>query len=711
MTTDRPIHRSSAALAAVAALAILAAPRSAAAQSKSDAFAGKIPPVAGQLYQKKGRVELTATGNLSLNDAFFNKYFGGAKLGYHLTEYLSLAASFATGTTKQTGSAVVCPSNGGCGDATKQQLWQVPGDLKMVTGLEVAWAPIYGKLNIFSEKVAHFDLSVLAGGDWISHQEVVSATRAAELLTLGQEPGTEHHRRARGPRLPPVLHRGHRRPGRVQGLHLQGGCAELAGGRQGPQRPPEPALHRARHLGLLPVPQPSPALTAMARANTRLLPVLALLAVAPAAQAQLGIDLSGPGRRSPPRRSRGQAARHRRGAAAPAPAARRAPAPAPAAPAPAKPADEPAPVLDMGKVAPSAEAQSRLTAAKKLLDEKATETAALAFDRILREPSLRSVHDEARYQLGKALARLGLHHSALTTFDAILEKGPQASRFYGSSMEWLFYVGRRLDNEHPVLSRVAKHARDAFPPGYEDKFHFLLAKYEFERGRALQDAGRGQEAQAAWAEARRLVSMVREQAGAASPAKQGEAPDAPEGDLFAKARFVDGLVMYASGDDASAIEAFKQVVRITNPKRGRVADPELREQAFLQLARIHYQAPAEPLRHLLLREDAVGRRELAGGAVGGVLRPLPHRRLREDAREPAHAPVPVLQGRVLPRVLHPEVDRLLRELPLPRGALGPRDLHLGLRAGLRRVGPPHRHAAPQPGLLRARAGRTIAPAG
>jgi outer membrane beta-barrel protein len=191
MTTDRPIHRSSAALAAVAALAILAAPRSAAAQSKSDAFAGKIPPVAGQLYQKKGRVELTATGNLSLNDAFFNKYFGGAKLGYHLTEYLSLAASFATGTTKQTGSAVVCPSNGGCGDATKQQLWQVPGDLKMVTGLEVAWAPIYGKLNIFSEKVAHFDLSVLAGGDWISHQEVVSATRAAELLTLGQEPGTK----------------------------------------------------------------------------------------------------------------------------------------------------------------------------------------------------------------------------------------------------------------------------------------------------------------------------------------------------------------------------------------------------------------------------------------------------------------------------------------------------------------------------------------
>ena len=54
-------------------------PSAAAAQSKSDAFAGKIPPVSGQLYRKAGRFEVTATGNLSLNDAFFTKYFGGAE--------------------------------------------------------------------------------------------------------------------------------------------------------------------------------------------------------------------------------------------------------------------------------------------------------------------------------------------------------------------------------------------------------------------------------------------------------------------------------------------------------------------------------------------------------------------------------------------------------------------------------------------------------
>lgn len=189
MTTDGPIHRTSAALAALAALAILAAPRAAPAQSKSDAFAGKIPPVAGQLYQKKGRVELTATGNLSLNDAFFNKYFGGAKLGYHFTEYLSVSAGVATGATSQTGSAVVCPSNGGCGDAGEEQLWQVPGDLKLVTGLELAWSPIYGKLNLFAERVAHFDLSIMAGADWIRHAELVDGPQALRLAEAGQAPG------------------------------------------------------------------------------------------------------------------------------------------------------------------------------------------------------------------------------------------------------------------------------------------------------------------------------------------------------------------------------------------------------------------------------------------------------------------------------------------------------------------------------------------
>ncbi|WP_242361816.1 outer membrane beta-barrel domain-containing protein [Anaeromyxobacter sp. SG17] len=185
--TARRARSSVLALAALATLAV-AAPRAALAQTKADAFAGKIPPVSGQLYRKAGRVELTATGNLSLNDAFYSKYFGGLKLGYHFTEAWSLSVQGALGATRPTGSAVVCPKNSGCVDANDAMLLQVPGKLRRIVGAELAWAPVYGKLNVFAEKVAHFDLSILAGADLISHDEVLGPSDAGALAASGKDP-------------------------------------------------------------------------------------------------------------------------------------------------------------------------------------------------------------------------------------------------------------------------------------------------------------------------------------------------------------------------------------------------------------------------------------------------------------------------------------------------------------------------------------------
>jgi hypothetical protein len=342
----------------------------------------------------------------------------------------------------------------------------------------------------------------------------------------------------------------------------------------------------------------------------RLAVLLAALAAAPAVHAQLGIDLSAPQKEEQKPAKKQATAKKKKPAAKPAPKAAPAVPPAPAPepekpvePLPGEPLEQPAtrapaapaqelPALKIAPVDPKATAiaKERLAAAKKLLDEKATETAALAFDQILREPTFTEVHDEARYQRAKALVRMGLNYSALAAFDEILDRGPRGSRFYHSAMEWVFHVGRKLKNEQPVLNRVARHAQWGFPPSYEDRFHFLLAKYEFERGRALADAGRSADAKAAWAEARRLASLVRREAGAQPPVA-ADAPSAGEdaGDVFAKARFVDGLVLFAQGDDQASVDAFKEVVRLTNPKKGRHPDPELRELAFLQLARIHYQ--------------------------------------------------------------------------------------------------------------------------
>ncbi|HSM94011.1 MAG TPA: outer membrane beta-barrel domain-containing protein [Anaeromyxobacteraceae bacterium] len=174
MTRSRHVFGAFALAALVAAAAL---PRPAAA-SKADAFEGKIQPVSGQLYRKAGRVELTLGGDLSLNDAFFQKRFGDLKLGYHFTEWLSLSAHGAAGSAVSTSSTTVCPTGQACRPANEMQLNQVPGRIRSLAGLEVAWAPIYGKLNTFSEKVAHIDLSVLAGVDSIAHDEVLSTLQA-----------------------------------------------------------------------------------------------------------------------------------------------------------------------------------------------------------------------------------------------------------------------------------------------------------------------------------------------------------------------------------------------------------------------------------------------------------------------------------------------------------------------------------------------------
>ncbi len=171
------------ALVLAAALAAAAAPRAARA-SKADAFEGKVQPVSGQLYRKAGRFELTGGGLLSLNDAFFTKYFAGAKLGYHFNEYWSLHATFSSGAAAKTDSAVVCPVNRTCHAATQTELNQVPGRIDRIVGAELQFSPIYGKLNVFAERVVHFDLSVLGGADLITHDKVIAAPDAGDPAAI-----------------------------------------------------------------------------------------------------------------------------------------------------------------------------------------------------------------------------------------------------------------------------------------------------------------------------------------------------------------------------------------------------------------------------------------------------------------------------------------------------------------------------------------------
>ncbi len=306
--------------------------------------------------------------------------------------------------------------------------------------------------------------------------------------------------------------------------------------------------------------------------HLRPLGLLAALALAAPAAAQLGIDLT-PDERAKDEQQAKDRQEKRRPEAKPAP---RAPVTMPG--------------LDIGAAgARKGEAAQRIALANQVFQRGDFEGAALAFDAILRDPGLPEAHDEARYQLAKSLYRLGLYHSSLAQLDQILQRGPQGTKYFHNALEWLFQVGKKTVNEAVIVNQVARYANGVLPPSSQDAFTYLLARYTYERGHALSEAGQQAEAKRAYDEARRLAGQVREDAGARAPAGQADEPGATEGDLHAKARFLEGLVQYAQGNGASAVESFKDVVRLTNPKRGRAPDPRLRELAFLQLARIHYE--------------------------------------------------------------------------------------------------------------------------
>ena len=167
----RPMLRTAALLAALASVAPARA-------SEADAFENKIPPISGQLYPKSGRFELTAGGSLSVNDPFYTKTFGSLKLTYHLSEFLSAGVHAAGGPVSVTGSTTICPANKGCRPADDVQLKQVPGKIQWLAGADLAFAPVYGKLNLLAELPVHFDLAILAGPDWITYQKAVDAQAA-----------------------------------------------------------------------------------------------------------------------------------------------------------------------------------------------------------------------------------------------------------------------------------------------------------------------------------------------------------------------------------------------------------------------------------------------------------------------------------------------------------------------------------------------------
>lgn len=221
--------------------------------------------------------------------------------------------------------------------------------------------------------------------------------------------------------------------------------------------------------------------------------------------------------------------------------------------------------------------RQKMDAAITQFKNDAFEPAALAFFDMSQDPAMAGLVVESEYWLGKSLYKLGMYHSSLQMFSKVLARGP-STKFFKSSLEWLFFIARKTVNETVVLDEIARYSNYEFPERFRNEFRYLLARYNLVRGKALDDAEQTGEATKAFDEVKRLALMI------------------PKGDVFyPRAKYLEGLAYFRENKLETALEAMKEVVRSTRQAEGPMTAEAkqlkaLREMAFMQLARTHYGA-------------------------------------------------------------------------------------------------------------------------
>lgn len=202
--------------------------------------------------------------------------------------------------------------------------------------------------------------------------------------------------------------------------------------------------------------------------------------------------------------------------------------------------------------------KAKMDKALSLMKQGEFQNATILFYEILSDPKNMEFHQASEYNIAKALYRMKKYYSSLSYFAQIINKGP-AHRFFQSSIEWGIFISQRLADDSALLEVLARYTDVDFPAKYRDQSHFLLAKYYYEKGD--------------FESARKMINRIAEN----SP-------------IFPKARYLEGIILYREDKLQDAVNVMRDVVKLTHPKKGLIRDEQLRENAFLQLARIHYQA-------------------------------------------------------------------------------------------------------------------------
>ena len=121
-----------------------------------------LPPVTAQLFHVGGKLEIEPLLSISLGDPFYRTYAAGVRGEQHLDERWSLGVHVLGGASSIAAPIELCGGTP-CSSPARDQLRSTPGQLQLMTGFEVSYTPVYGKLSLIGERTIHFDAYVSLG--------------------------------------------------------------------------------------------------------------------------------------------------------------------------------------------------------------------------------------------------------------------------------------------------------------------------------------------------------------------------------------------------------------------------------------------------------------------------------------------------------------------------------------------------------------------
>jgi outer membrane beta-barrel protein len=124
-----------------------------------------LPPVTAQLFRIGGMLEVEPIFAFSIGDPFWRTLGMGVRVEHHFDERWSISTHAIGGVSLLAAPVEVC--SGTCSSPAEGKLRSTPGKLQLLAGVQLGWAPVYGKLSLMGDHTLHFDAYIAAGPELV----------------------------------------------------------------------------------------------------------------------------------------------------------------------------------------------------------------------------------------------------------------------------------------------------------------------------------------------------------------------------------------------------------------------------------------------------------------------------------------------------------------------------------------------------------------